>query len=94
MSWYESNIMFESHTKYNFGYNLKMTQSELEQRNTNPVSNMIVSARRILSSVFQKNLLVSFSRQYHAPMKIIFADNQQKFDSRTTASLYILHDWL
>ena len=48
----------------------------------------------ILSSVFHKKLLVNFSRQYHAPMKIIYSDNQQKFDSRTTSAPYILNDWL
>ena len=48
---------------------------------------IIISARRILSSVLQEKLLVKFPRQYHAPMKITFADNQHKFDSRTTSFL-------
>ena len=71
-----------------------MKQSEHQQRNTNSVANMIISVRQALSSVLQQKLLVKFSIQYHAPMKIIFADNQQKFDSRTTSALYILNHWL
>ena len=61
---------------------------------TSPVSKIIISARRTLSSVLQEKLLLKFSRQYHAPTKITFADNQQKFDSRTTSALYILNDSL
>ena len=53
---------------------------------------MIISARRILSSVLQEKLLVKFSRQYHAPMKIAFAGNQHKFDSLSNSELYILND--
>lgn len=34
----------------------------------------------LLSSVLQENLLVKISFLYHAPMKITFVDNQQKFD--------------
>ena len=55
---------------------------------------MIVPARRTLFSLYQEKLPVKFSLQYHAPMKVIFAGNQQKFDSRTTSALYILNDWL
>ena len=55
---------------------------------------MIISARCTLSSVLQEKLLVKFSRQYHAPMEITFADNQHKFDSRTTSTLYSLNGWL
>ena len=43
---------------------------------------MVISARGTISSALQENLLVKFSRQYHAPMKINFADNQHKFDPR------------
>ena len=53
-----------------------------------------LSLRIVLPSVVQEKLLVKFTRQYHAPMKIIFADNQQKFDSRTTLALYTPNDWL
>ena len=55
---------------------------------------MIISARRTLSSVLQKKLLVKFSRQYHSLMKITFADNQHELDSRTTSALHILDDLL
>ena len=51
---------------------------------------MIISARRTLCSVLQEKFLGELSCQYHAPMKITFADNQQKFDSRTTSTLYTL----
>ena len=36
---------------------------------------MIIYTRRILSSVLQEKLPVTFCRQYHAPMKVTFADN-------------------
>ena len=52
---------------------------------------MIISARFTLSSVLQEKLLVKFSRQYHALMNITFADNQHKFDSRTTTSARIYY---
>ena len=55
---------------------------------------MIISARRTLSSVLQEKLLAKYSRQYHAPMKITFADNRHKFNFLTTSALYILNDWL
>ena len=45
-----------------FGYNAIMKQGEHWQRNTSFVSKMIISARRILSSVLPKELLVKFSR--------------------------------
>ena len=48
---------------------------------------IIISARRILSSVLPEKLLLKIPRQYHAPTKITFADNQHKFDSRTTSFL-------
>ena len=51
---------------------------------------MIISARRTLCSVLREKFLGELSRQYHGPMKITFADNQQKFDSRTTSTLYTL----
>ena len=41
---------------------------------------MIIFARCALSSIIQEKLLVKFSRQYHAPMKITFADNEHKSD--------------
>ena len=55
------------------------------------MSKMIISAHRTLSSAWQERVLVKFSRQYHAPMKITFADNHHKFKSRTTSALYILY---
>ena len=58
------------------------------------VSKMIISACGTFSSVLQEKLLVKFSRQYDAPTKITFADNQYKFDFRTMSALYILNDWI
>ena len=55
---------------------------------------MIISARSTLPSVLQEKLLVKFSRQYHALMKITFAENQHKFDSRTISTLSMLNVWL
>ena len=55
---------------------------------------MIISVRRTFSSVLQEKLLVTFSRQYYAPTTITFADNQHKFDPRTTSALYTPNDWL
>ena len=52
---------------------------------------MIIFARRIHCTALQEKLPVKFSRQCHAPMKITFADNQHKFDSRTTSALYMLN---
>ena len=51
---------------------------------------MIISARRTLCSVLQEKLLVKFSRQNHAPTKKTFAENQYKFDSRTTSALALI----
>ena len=55
---------------------------------------MIISAHDALSPVLQEKLLVKFSHQYHALMRITFPDNQQKFASHTTWTLYLLNDWL
>ena len=44
-----------------------------------------------LSSVHQEKLQVKVSRQYHAPMKNNFTDNQQKFNPRTTTTLDVLN---
>ena len=44
------------------------------------------------SSIPQEKLLVKFSHHYHAPTEITFADNQDKFESRTTSAPYILND--
>ena len=52
---------------------------------------MIISAHDALSPVLQEKLLVKFSHQYHALMRITFPDNQQKFDSHTTWTLYLLN---
>ena len=54
---------------------------------------MIIFACRTLSFVLQEKLLVKFSSQYHAPMKITFANNQHKFDSRATLDT-IYAKWL
>ena len=43
---------------------------------------------------FSRKVTSKISRQYHASRKAIFADNQQKFDFRTTSALYMLNDWL
>ena len=53
-----------------------------------------ITACRSLSSISQEKLLVKISRLCHALWKSIFADNQQKFDSRTTSALYMLSYWL
>ena len=55
---------------------------------------MIISALHTLSSGLQEKVLVKFFLHHHAPMKVTFADNQDKFDYRTTSVLYILNDWL
>ena len=39
---------------------------------------MIISARAVYSP--RKDTKVKIFRQYYAPMKITYADNQQKFD--------------
>ena len=69
-----------------------MKLSEHLQRNTRYVSKMNISARCTLCSVLQEKLQVKFSRMYHVRMKVHFADNQHKFDCRTTSALYILND--
>ena len=55
---------------------------------------MIISALHTLSSGLQEKVLVKFFLHHHAPMKVTFADNQDKFDYLTTSVLYILNDWL
>ena len=57
------------------------------------MTKIIISGRRNFSSVLQEKLLVKFFSQYHAPTKTTFADNQHKFDSRTTSGT-IYTKWL
>ena len=44
------------------------------------------------TSVLQEILRIKISHHYHTQMKVIFADNQQKFDSRSNMSLHIQND--
>ena len=60
------------------------------------LSQRLLSLHIVLSFALQEKLLLKCSSQYHAKMKIKinFADNQHKFDPRTTSALYIVNNRL
>ena len=94
INWYKSNLTFEFTHEVQLRVHFNNVIEWILTKNPSSVSKMFISERRTLSSFLKEKLLVKFSRQHHAPMEINFANNQHKFDSRTTSVLYILNDWL